>query len=50
VVPSLYPVFAFAGTREGRLRRARGFAGMILVGVVGAVGVALTAQPFTISR
>jgi hypothetical protein len=50
VVPSLYPVFAFAALeKDGPLERAAS-AGMILVGVVGAVGVALTVHPFTISR
>lgn len=49
VVPSLYPVFAFAALeKDGPLERAAS-AGMILVGVVGAVGVALTVHPFTIS-
>lgn len=50
VVPSLYPVFAFAALeKDGPLERAAS-AGMILVGLVGTVGVALTAHPFTISR
>jgi hypothetical protein len=50
VVPSLYPVFAFVALeKDGPLERAAS-AGMILVGVVGAVGIALVAHPFTISR